>query len=223
MEDGAVVLEKTIASANINRQELAANLLPAIASSLTAASWNKTSLGTIVVGRGPGSFTSIRGAAIVARTLAYALRLPLIGLSRFEVVASCFEDTVGVVLSAYRQSCYTAVLKLAAGGQTQFIVEPTCVELSQLAQLLNSATQAATVRCFIVDPMLQLPDLSAGARIPLKPVPAINNSATRMAEIAWNRLSLKTGNPNDVIADDFPWKSVEPLYLREPSVTLKTP
>lgn len=233
MEDGDIVLEKIIPSANPNRQELATTLLPALASSLAEALWNKTMLKAVVVGRGPGSFTGIRGAVAIARAVAYALKLPLLGVTRFEVIASYFEDAVGVVFSAYREYCYMSVLELAADKQTKWIIDPACIALSELVPSLSLARQNSAVSCFVADAGIKSTASIIGSavspqkllpfneEIPFKPLPAVGNLASRQSEIAWNRLSLKSGNPDDVLAYDFPWKLVEPLYLREPSVTLK--
>lgn len=45
-------------------------------------------LKAVVVGLGPGSFTGVKVGAIVAKGLAYALRVPLGGFSTLEVLAS---------------------------------------------------------------------------------------------------------------------------------------
>jgi tRNA threonylcarbamoyl adenosine modification protein YeaZ len=216
MEEGVVAAETIVEPSAVNRQELATNLLPAIKGLFKHVGWDKTSIGAAVVGRGPGSFTSIRAAVVVARTLAYALKLPLIGLSRFEVIASCFEGPVGVVLPAYRDSCYACVLELKDNGQTQLIIEPGSVELPELDAFFNQARETFGVSNFCIDSSISIP-----SKLSFKPLPEINNPTVKQAEIAWNRLSLKTNNPDDVVADDFPWQLVEPLYLREPSVSLK--
>jgi tRNA threonylcarbamoyl adenosine modification protein YeaZ len=227
MEDGSIVYEKIIASENPNRQELASSLLPAIAAALVQLPWNKTSLGMVVVGQGPGSFTGIRGAVTVARTFAYALKLPLMGFNRFEVIASCFEGLSAVILSAYHDLAYMAVLEVGSDGQTRTTMEPRCIALPELAQSLNSAVQdTAGVKHLLIDPAIQLDNLALNTGVLPSPPPVIGNLACRQAEIAWNRLSLKTGSgPNNIVdqvtGDDFPWKLVEPLYLREPSVTVK--
>ena len=75
-------------------------------------------------------------------------------------------------------------------------------------------------------------------------LPKVKNIAVRQAQIAWNRLSLRlsweqegsgkvfstneSGNQTDSrlrrrLSELFPYQSVQPLYLRSPSVTVKTP
>ena len=74
------------------------------------------------------------------------------------------------------------------------------------------------------------------------PLPEVNNIATRQAQIAYDRLSLRAYGTKGVLAghdnccgivgavdgsirkswlNAFPFQSVEPLYLRSPSVTVK--
>jgi tRNA threonylcarbamoyl adenosine modification protein YeaZ len=217
MEDGKITLGNVISSVNLNRQELAANLLPSMVEILAQAGWSKTSLDAIVVGNGPGSFTSIRSAVVVARTLSYSLKLPLIGISQFEVIASYFSGPIGIVLPAYRNFIYAAAMELSPAGNTQILIEPQCVELDSLAKSLTGVD-----RCVLPQDAAGLLDIPNMPGITLIPLPTIKNTATKQAEIASNRLSLNgKGGSADALATEFPWKLVRPLYLREPSVTLK--
>jgi tRNA threonylcarbamoyladenosine biosynthesis protein TsaB len=59
------------------RREHAARLVPMIDETLTAAGVERSELGGIVVGEGPGSFTGVRVAAATAKGLAHALAVPL--------------------------------------------------------------------------------------------------------------------------------------------------
>lgn len=55
-----------------------------------------------------------------------------------------------------------------------------------------------------------------GRKADLLPLPILENIATKQAQIAWNRVSL-----NDSLSEAYPYQSVTPLYLRNPSITLK--
>ncbi|MEX2529755.1 MAG: tRNA (adenosine(37)-N6)-threonylcarbamoyltransferase complex dimerization subunit type 1 TsaB [Gemmatimonadota bacterium] len=59
------------------RGEHARRLVPAIDEVLAEAGVNRSGIGGIVVGRGPGSFTGVRVAAATARALAVGLQVPL--------------------------------------------------------------------------------------------------------------------------------------------------
>lgn len=70
-----------------NRFEQAARLIPAIEEALRVAGVERTALGGIVVGEGPGSFTGVRVAAATAKGLAHALGLPLRAVSSLAACA----------------------------------------------------------------------------------------------------------------------------------------
>jgi tRNA threonylcarbamoyl adenosine modification protein YeaZ len=81
----------------------------------------------------------------------------------------------------------------------------------------------------------------------LESLPILENIATKQAQIAWNRVSLKLAEANqsgnglsnppvhpdltlieshtlrDLLLQAYPYQSVTPLYLRSPSITMKKP
>jgi tRNA threonylcarbamoyladenosine biosynthesis protein TsaB len=62
-------------------------------------------LGLIAVSLGPGSFTGLRLGIVVAKTLAYAHKIPLIGVSTFQVLADQVGSTntpIDVISDAQR-------------------------------------------------------------------------------------------------------------------------
>lgn len=65
----------------------AADLLGLIAGLLAEAGLGRGSLSGIVVGTGPGSFTGLRIGLATAKTLAYALTIPLLGIPTVEALA----------------------------------------------------------------------------------------------------------------------------------------
>lgn len=57
----------------------AQTLAPAIHAMLGRLGWSAGDLATIAVGSGPGSFTGLRVGVVTAKTMAYALRVPILG------------------------------------------------------------------------------------------------------------------------------------------------
>jgi tRNA threonylcarbamoyladenosine biosynthesis protein TsaB len=83
LKDGQVIGER---STEADRNH-SIRLLPDIQELLARFGQKAAGLNGIAVGRGPGSYTGIRMAVTAAKTLAWTLKLPLIGISSLEALA----------------------------------------------------------------------------------------------------------------------------------------
>ncbi|RRJ64240.1 tRNA (adenosine(37)-N6)-threonylcarbamoyltransferase complex dimerization subunit type 1 TsaB [Paenibacillus oralis] len=83
MEDGRLLAERSMHA----ERDHSSLLVTAIGECLDAAGLSKRDLTGIAVGAGPGSYTGIRIAVTTAKTLAWALRLPVYGVSSLEALA----------------------------------------------------------------------------------------------------------------------------------------
>lgn len=63
------------------------NLMPAIDFLVRSVGWTPADLNRIVVAQGPGSYTGLRVAVATAKTLAYALKIDLVGVSSLAALA----------------------------------------------------------------------------------------------------------------------------------------
>jgi tRNA threonylcarbamoyladenosine biosynthesis protein TsaB len=63
----------------------------------------------IIVGVGPGSYTGIRVAVMVAKMLAYAKDIPLYGVSSLFLLTSGYEERVAALIDARRGNVFSAV------------------------------------------------------------------------------------------------------------------
>lgn len=113
-------------------------LVPAIEQLLADAGVAKADIGAIACGRGPGSYTGVRIAATVAKTYAWALGVPLYGVSSLAALAlsavlergadaAQVGDGLVPVMNARRGQAYTALYEVArtdAGAWTVDGVEP---------------------------------------------------------------------------------------------------
>lgn len=88
VEDGEVLGERT---------SLPRTLLEDVDALLLEAGLVPAALDALVVGTGPGSFTSTRIGLAVARGLAFALDLPVAGVSTLEALAAGAEDAYPVI------------------------------------------------------------------------------------------------------------------------------
>jgi tRNA threonylcarbamoyl adenosine modification protein YeaZ len=214
MDSGYVVVGREIAPTAANRQEAVTMLVPSIDAALKEAGWEKQSLTCLVVGQGPGSFTGIRTAVVTAKTLAQALKLPLLGVSSLECYARQAQPPVAVVLSAAPGFLFAA--GYSAGGHEQ-------VPPAYLSREAAAATLKPFARWLADDAARQqlAPEASR-----CEPLPVLKNIAVIEAQIAQDRLSLRvrdrlSSEERAKLAEEFTWRHVEPLYLRSPSVTVK--
>ncbi len=83
MRDGQVIAERSTEA----ERNHSLRLLPDVQELLSAHGRKAADLSGIAVGHGPGSYTGIRVAVTAAKTLAWSLKLPLIGISSLEALA----------------------------------------------------------------------------------------------------------------------------------------
>ncbi len=106
----------------------AGELLPTVADLLQAQGWSPDSLTDVWVSIGPGSFTGLRIAVTVARTLAWSAAARLVavptvdGLALNALAADPLPAHVAVVLDAKRGQVYAAAFEVH-GGECRKIVD----------------------------------------------------------------------------------------------------
>jgi tRNA threonylcarbamoyladenosine biosynthesis protein TsaB len=87
-------------------------LAPSIKKALQSCGWRIKSINLIAVDIGPGSYTGLRIGLATAKTLAYALDIPLIGVSSLDVIAQNIPvryDHICPVLDARWLQVYAAI------------------------------------------------------------------------------------------------------------------
>lgn len=108
-------------------------LMPHIAELLNMARIEKKDLEGIAVSIGPGSFTGLRIGLATAKALAYALKIPILGISTFETLAfNCPVPGVYLspILDAQKNNVYQAVYSWQQGTLTE-ILPARVVNISQ--------------------------------------------------------------------------------------------
>ncbi|WP_059105398.1 tRNA (adenosine(37)-N6)-threonylcarbamoyltransferase complex dimerization subunit type 1 TsaB [Shouchella shacheensis] len=92
----------------------ATRLMPATRQLLADLEMKPQDLDRIVVARGPGSYTGVRIAVTTAKTLAWSLSLPLVGVSTLEAMAQAgqyFKGNIVPIIDARRDQWYTALYR----------------------------------------------------------------------------------------------------------------
>jgi len=141
----------------------------------------------IVVNIGPGSFTGIRVGMSLARSLAYSLDLPILGISSLENLAHAFakgHSSAFVALKAVQNFYYCASFSLTDAGPVQTLA-PRSADFVELPELAKPSTKVLIEG--------QTPGFAPGSL------------AEGLIELA-----LQTSKNRNFLT----WKSVEPLYIR---------
>ncbi|MDP6849452.1 MAG: tRNA (adenosine(37)-N6)-threonylcarbamoyltransferase complex dimerization subunit type 1 TsaB [Planctomycetota bacterium] len=122
----------SIAEADMDGQRGKA-MVPAIDALLQSENCPKKQLGKIIVGVGPGSYTGLRIACSVARTLSWALDIPVEGVCSFEAAALDTRQgsNVHVLLDAYRKEFYHSNYLRTESG-IEVLQEPHILQASEL-------------------------------------------------------------------------------------------
>lgn len=88
-------------------------VMPAIETLLMDCDLTVKDLSKIVVAKGPGSYTGVRIGVTIAKTLAWTLNIPLVGISSLEVLAAgvgrYFSGSVSPLFDARRGQVYTGL------------------------------------------------------------------------------------------------------------------
>ncbi len=106
--DGKVVVELV---QNIKLTH-SAGAMPAIEEVLARAGLKAGDLDVIAVSEGPGSYTGVRIGVTLAKTLAWTLQIPLVGVSSLKALAAnaaLYNGLICPIFDARRDNVYTAV------------------------------------------------------------------------------------------------------------------
>ena len=90
-------------------------IMPAIQTLMNECEKEPKDLTKIVVAKGPGSYTGVRIGVTIAKTLAWSLNIPLVGVSSLEILAAGigrhFNGYVSPLFDARRGQVYTGLYR----------------------------------------------------------------------------------------------------------------
>ncbi|WP_261553475.1 tRNA (adenosine(37)-N6)-threonylcarbamoyltransferase complex dimerization subunit type 1 TsaB [Frankia tisae] len=107
-------------------------LAPSMRAVLDEAGVRPTDLGAVVVGAGPGPFTSLRVGMVTAAAFADALDIPVHGVCSLDGIGAATAGSVGVVTDARRREVYWA--RYDAGVR---VGDPAVGRPAQVAQAMR--------------------------------------------------------------------------------------
>ncbi|QIZ06151.1 tRNA (adenosine(37)-N6)-threonylcarbamoyltransferase complex dimerization subunit type 1 TsaB [Priestia megaterium] len=120
-------------------------IMPAIQTLMKDCEKVPADLTKIVVAKGPGSYTGVRIGVTIAKTLAWTLKIPLVGISSLEILASgvgrYFDGYVSPLFDARRGQVYTGLYQYQ-NDELQTIEEDRLVMLVDRAEDLKNSGKA---------------------------------------------------------------------------------
>ncbi len=183
-------------------------LVPNIVHLLNQAKLGPQSLGAVFVAKGPGSFNGLRVGMSTAKGLAFALKIPLVGIGTLEIEAYPFAFTrlpLCPIHNAGRGEIATALYQ--QNDDWQCLRE----EYITTVDVLCKRIQRKTLFCGEIPPsVIQQVEQQLGKRA-IIPAPAARlRHASHLTALGWQR--LKKGDQDNPA-------SLQPLYLRQPPIT----
>lgn len=174
-------------------------VVPAIQELLSTHHFTANNLTGLAVCTGPGSFTGLRTGIITMRTMAQFLNIPIYGFNRFELLAESFSQPVAIYLDAMRGKSFHASLAIQQ-GRPEYLTQP------QLVYLDNTNASLVTEHLPLIEEPLKTFFEGQASQIltNYQPIRAMHQLIQKSPESWITR-----------------WQEVRPLYLQEPSITLK--
>lgn len=134
------------ASEALMRGEREERLMPAVAECLSRARVSVSDIDRVACGAGPGSFTSLRIAASIAKGIALVRGVPLFAVSSLALIVASSRRDAGrylAVLDAMRGDMYAAAIDVDADGQVTAVGPATLVAAADVGAMAHE--QGATV------------------------------------------------------------------------------
>jgi len=179
-------------------------LLPAVDGLLARLEAPKEALRAVFVSRGPGSYAGIRAGMSVAKGLAFALEVPIVGVGRLETEAYALAAAGGPIVAVHRAG--RSDLAWAAYTNDGGWRETVAPALASADEVLDALPDGSLVTGEI-DDALASRLIERGHRVASGA--ATVRRALLLAELGWRR--MQAGDVDDP-------KTLVPLYLREPAI-----
>ncbi len=189
----------------LSAQNQSIELAPAVARILQQTDLPAAELRAVAVALGPGSYTGLRIGMALAKGMALAYQLPLIGVPTLDIVAAsqavCDGGLVAVA-EAGRRRITSGAYRLIKGRW-----EPDGEPVNETWDELVQRIQPPLTITGEISPAAQKQIRATSRGFTVAPAALRVRRAAMLAELAWRR--LRRGRLDDPAA-------LTPLYLREP-------
>ena len=194
------------------RRNHTVELLPTIDRLLAQAGVTKAELTAVFVCTGPGMYTGLRVGVSTAQGLAYALKLPAVGVGRLELDAYQHAAYPGRIVAVHRAG--RGELAWAAYRSRPWR-EVTAPRLDWPADVVSArGGRGAALFCGEVDGELSalVAEASGGRAVVASPASSVRRAAT-LGELGWLRLAEGGGHGPEAL---------RVVYLRPPAIGPQT-
>lgn len=190
-------------------QNHSVELVPSIDALMRKIGAERSSLTGIIVAKGPGSFNGLRVGIATAKGLAYALKIPVVGISTLQVEA--FPHlTSGLPVCPIHNAgrAEIAVALFQQQGQQSFRLWEE--HITTLSEVVGQVTRETIFCGEITIEQTQILRDKLGTKALFVSKASSLRRAGFLAELGWDR--LKKGGFDDPV-------TLQPLYLRLPPIT----
>ncbi len=144
-EAGALIAETEAAMRGAEEERL----MPAVAALVERSSINTSDLAGVICGAGPGSFTSLRIAASIAKGIASGLGIPIFAVSSLLLIPAALSPAPApgqylALLDAMRGDFHALRCTVSANGQIDPMGEVAMLSSDDLSRAAGEARGAAT-------------------------------------------------------------------------------
>jgi len=190
-------------------QNHTAECIPHLISLMDQAGISISDVDCVIVARGPGSFNGLRVGITTAKGIAFAQKVPVVGISSLEVEAHRFADTglpVCAIVNAGRGEIAAAVFQKMKGTWSRLVDEHITIIDELVHRILGR-----TIFCGRIpdDDNIRIKELLKEEAVVIDEWSPQNRTAS-LVELGWKR--LREHDYDDVT-------TLQPLYLRKPSIT----
>jgi tRNA threonylcarbamoyladenosine biosynthesis protein TsaB len=189
------------------RRNHTVELLPSIERLLAQGSVGKGDLSAIFVCLGPGTYTGLRVGISTVQGLAYALRLPVVGVGRLELDAYPHAAFPGPIVPVHRAGRGELAWALYRGGPWREVCAP---RLSTPAALARHLRRRTLVVGEVDEGLASFLTEATGGKATVAPAAARVRRAAGLAELGFARLQAGGATSPALL---------RPLYLRPPAVS----
>jgi tRNA threonylcarbamoyladenosine biosynthesis protein TsaB len=158
---GSVGVRKDGALASLEGHETTEDystwLLPAVRRCLGVAGVELKNVGLLAVATGPGSFTGQRVGLTTAKAWAELFRMPVVGVSRLEVMARATGDARGYVavsFDAQRGQIFGGLYSAASAGGWELVEQEMVIGPGEFLKWVSERVGGAPVRWVTLDPQI---------------------------------------------------------------------